>query len=142
MSLDFSPFENAIKQLEDALDYSQSELAQKDAKLAEILRSAVIQAFEFTYDLSFKMLRRYLENIDENPSEIEKLSFPNLIRAGYAQGLLSAELTVWLQFREQRNITSHTYDGVKAQRVFEQVPAFLREAKFLATQLRVQQDQG
>ncbi|MDE8345816.1 MAG: HI0074 family nucleotidyltransferase substrate-binding subunit [Acidocella sp.] len=142
MSLDFSPFENAIRQLEDAIDYSQSELARNDAKLAEILRSAVIQAFEFTHDLSFKMLRRYLESIDENPSQIEKLSFSNLIRAGNAQGLLSEELAVWLQFRDQRNITSHTYDGVKAQRVFEQVPMFLREAKFLSSQLHAQQDQG
>ena len=142
MSLDFSPLDNAIGQLEVALDYSYSELARDNAKLAEIFRSAVIQAFEFTYDLSFKMLRRYLENIDEAPSEIAKLSFSNLIRAGYAQGLLSEELAVWLRFREQRNITSHTYDGTKAQRVFEQVPVFLSEAKFLANQLRVQEERG
>jgi len=139
MTIDFSPLENAIKQLDGALEYAQSELARTDTRLAELLRSAAIQAFEFTYDLACKMLRRYLASIDENPDQIEKLSFANLIRAGYAQGLLSEELTVWVAFRDERNITSHTCDEGKAQEVYGHIPRFASEVKFLYRQLCAQQ---
>ena len=58
MSLDLSPLQNAVSQLEEALDLYGSELAEGDPRLKRHLRAAVIQAFEFTYELSFKMLKR------------------------------------------------------------------------------------
>jgi len=58
MSLDFTPLGNAIKQLETSLQYATSSAAQADRGLFEQLRNAVIQSFEFTYELSLKMLKR------------------------------------------------------------------------------------
>ena len=75
MKLDLTPMGDAVAQLEEALDIYHSDLALTDPRLKRHLRAAVIQAFEFTYELSFGMLKRYLELASANPSEIDELVF-------------------------------------------------------------------
>ena len=72
---------------------------------------------------------------EANPSEIENLAFADLIRLGNDKGLLLSEVQQWKRYRQERGITSHTYDEMKAQEVFEHIPAFLQEAQFLLKQL-------
>ena len=135
MALDLSPLDNAVTQLEEALEIYDSELALSDPRLKRHLRAAVIQAFEFTYELSFRMLRRYLELASPNPSEIDGLVFNDVVREAYKQSLLRSELPEWLEFRRNRGTTSHTYNEEKAQEVFESVPDFFQEARYLLNRL-------
>ncbi|MCY4583997.1 MAG: HI0074 family nucleotidyltransferase substrate-binding subunit [Chloroflexi bacterium] len=135
MKLDLTPLENAVAQLEEALDIYNSDLASDHPHLKRHLRAAVIQAFEFTYELSFRMLRRYLELVSANPAEIDQLVFNDVIREAYSQALLRSELREWLEFRRNRGTTSHAYNEEKAQEVFESVPEFLREARYLLDRL-------
>lgn len=134
--LDLSPLEKAIIQLQQSLNYYHSKNVQQDPGLVLQLRAAAIQAFEFTYELSLKMLRRYLQMAESNPNEIQTMSFPDLIRLGCDRGLLQSELVIWKVFRQDRGITSHTYDEAKAKEVFEKIPTFLKEAEFLLAALR------
>ncbi len=136
MVLDFSPLENAVMQLEEALEIHGSELALSDPRLKRHLRAAVIQAFEFTYELSFRMLRRYLELASPNPAEIDGLVFNEIIREAYRQALVRSELPVWREYRRNRGTTSHTYNEERAQEVFESVPDFLQDARYLLSRLR------
>jgi nucleotidyltransferase substrate binding protein (TIGR01987 family) len=139
MSLDLSALRNAIVQVEEALAYAGSDLATNDPKLARHLRAAAIQAFEFTYELSVKMLKRYLEATEANPASVDELSFNDLIRRGYEVGLLQAELSDWKAFRRDRGTTSHAYDQAKAMEVYATIPAFLTEAQFLLGQIERRQ---
>ena len=93
------------------------------------------QAFEFTYELSFKMLKRHLEQVSENPARFDQESFSDIMREAFRRGLVQAELADWKAYRKQRGTTSHTYDGAKARAVFESIPDFLREARYLRDQL-------
>ena len=95
MSLDLSSLQKAVSQLEEALDFYDSELTKDDPSLKRHIGAAVIQAFEFTYELSFKMIRRYLELASANPAEIDDMSFNDVIREAYRQSLVQAELAVW-----------------------------------------------
>jgi nucleotidyltransferase substrate binding protein (TIGR01987 family) len=140
MTLDLTSFKNAIAQLEEALMLYDSDLARAHARLALHLRAAAIQAFEFTYEISFKTLKRYLENTEANPAEIANMDFSELIRKGYELGLLQAEISDWREFRKDRGTTSHAYNEAKAQDVFETIPAFLKEARFLFTQIQSRQE--
>lgn len=140
MTLDLSPLQKAIAQLDEALEYCDSDLARTDARLALHLRAATIQAFEFTYELSVKMLRRHLEATEPNSAEIGELSFNDLIRLGTQRGLLRAELREWQEFRKDRGTTSHTYDQAKADDVFETIPSFRDEAKHLLRRLLERQE--
>ncbi len=86
MSLNFSSLANAIKQLEKSLDYANSPLAKNDSDLFEQLRNSVIQCFKFTYELSHKMLKHFLEETATSTEDINTRSFQDLIRTGNKKG--------------------------------------------------------
>jgi nucleotidyltransferase substrate binding protein (TIGR01987 family) len=134
--LDLTGFLTAIAQLEEALVYCKSELARRDPRLALHLRAGAIQAFEYTYELSIKTLRRYIETIASNDQYATSLTFNELIRLAFEEGILHAELVEWKKFRSDRGTTSHSYDEVKAQMIYEAIPAFLEEAKYIASELQ------
>ncbi|SJM92412.1 conserved hypothetical protein [Crenothrix polyspora] len=135
MNLDFSPLASAIGQLEKSLAYATSEMANNDNDLFEQFRNSVIQCFEFTYELSHKMLKRYLEETAANPEEIDLSTFQNIIRIGNEKGLLRSDWLVWRDYRHARSNSSHTYNGNKADAVYHIAPDFLAEAKYLYQRL-------
>lgn len=130
MPLDFSPLANAVARLDEGLARYRTD--ESDAQI----RDGLIQRFEFTYDLAHKMLRRALEAGAANPEEVDRLTFPDLIRTGVEQGLVAGQWPEWRTFREMRNITSHTYDEAKAVQVVAAIPAFLAEARGLLDRLQ------
>lgn len=129
MPLDLSPLTKVIARLSEGLERYGRETGDTQ------LRDGLIQRFEFTYDLAHKMIRRALEQAAANPDEIDRMSFPELIRTASEQGLVGSDWTAGRTWREMRNITSHTYDEAKAQLVVEGIPAFLSEAQEVARRL-------
>ncbi|PHS24958.1 MAG: nucleotidyltransferase [Methylophaga sp.] len=129
MSLDYSSLENAIKRLKEGLN-----AIDKNPENS-LYRDAVIQRFEFTYELSHKMLKRYLEETMANPQEVDDMTFQNLIRTGSEKSLLLSGWDIWRDYRNARSITSHTYDEEKAKEVLLVIPAFYNEAKYLIEKL-------
>lgn len=130
MSLNATPLAKAVQRLREGLARHRAEPND------EQLRDGLIQRFEFTFELSHRMLRRYLRSAAASPDEIDGLSFADLIRTGNAQGLLRAEWSVWRNFREMRTRTSHSYDEKSALDVVAGIPSFLEEAEYLLTELR------
>jgi len=135
MELDFSPLADAIRQLEKSIAYATSEPAKNDAELFEQFRNSVIQCFEFTYELSHKMLARYLELTSANPELIDLSTFQTLIRIGNEKGLLRSDWSIWRDYRQARTNSSHTYNRSKAEAVYKIAFDFLAEAKYLHQQL-------
>ena len=133
--LDFSSLDNAITQLEMSLSYANSDLAKTDAQLALLLRSASIQAFEYTYELSHKFLKRYLEATEPSTVALDAMTFPDLIRTGAEKGLLKNSWDVWQLYRKARGTTSHTYSEMAASKVFAIIPDFVEEVRFLRNKL-------
>lgn len=135
MSINFSTLSSAIGQLEKSLIYANSDLAKSDPGLKEQLRNSVIQCFEFTYELSHKMLKRYIESTAASPDEVDLGTFQNLVRTGNEKGLLRSDWSKWRTYRQARTDSSHTYDEDKAEAVFEIAPDFLDEARYLLIEL-------
>jgi len=129
MKLDFGSLVKATDSFNRAIARSQS--SPKD----EELRDAVIQRFGYTYELCWKMLKRKIEQDVPNPAEIDLLSFRELIREGAERGFIR-EAEEWMVFREQRNITSHTYDRKKAESVYKTALRFYPEAVALLKELQ------
>jgi nucleotidyltransferase substrate binding protein (TIGR01987 family) len=130
MVLDVTPLANATVRLREGLARHRAEPQD------EQLRDGLIQRFEFTYELSHKTLRRYLQEHSPSSEEVARMSFAELIRAGNAQGLLRAEWPAWRRFRDIRTRTTHTYDAGTAASVVAEIPAFLEEVEYLCTELR------
>ncbi|MDP3706265.1 MAG: HI0074 family nucleotidyltransferase substrate-binding subunit [Legionellaceae bacterium] len=136
IELDLNSFKNAHSELIDAFKYYNSTLAKHDANLQRHLRGGTIQAFEFTYELAIKFVRRYLELTEPSRETVSAMTFPSLIRTANEKGLLSSDIELWKQFREKRNITSHTYDGSKAEEVMTIIPDFIRYCASLLNELQ------
>ena len=134
--LDLTPLEKAIKRLYKSLEYYHSEMAKKDHELLLQFMAATIQSFEFTYELCSKFIQRYLKLVEPSVVIIDEMSFPDIIRTASARGLLLNEWGEWKQYRDKRNITSHTYDELKAHEVMKIVPQFLEEAQYLLAKLK------
>jgi len=134
MTLDVSPLTKAVGQLEKSLAFSNSNEAKKDPELFVQFRAAAIQAFEYSYELCVKMLQRQLESMSASALNIDHLSFRDLIRTGAEKGLITNP-TAWFQYRELRNITAHTYDEEKADRVYKILAEFLSAARLLLKEL-------
>lgn len=128
--LDLSSLIKATNSLNEALQIHEKDTAN------QLIQDAVIQRFEYTYELCAKMLRRYLKMTEPSAEVIEEMSFADLIRTSSERGLLLHPWEQWRTYREARNMTSHTYDKKKAQEVLKIIPHFLQEAQYLCIQLQ------
>ncbi|MDF1761644.1 MAG: nucleotidyltransferase substrate binding protein [Coxiellaceae bacterium] len=128
MKLDITAITKASASLEEAVARSKKE--KDDA----IVRDAVIQRFEYSYELAWKMMRRQLEVDSENPEQIDQMSYRELLRDAAEKGLL-AEVDQWVIFRQQRNISSHTYNEDKAISVYGTAVQFVEALQKLVTVL-------
>ena len=133
--LELSPLKQAIEQLKKSLSYAHSPLAKEDVELFEQFRNSSIQCFEFSYELCWKFLKRQLEINAPNPSLIDSLSYNDLIRTGAEAGLIHHP-EAWFKYRYYRNITAHTYNQSKAQEIYEQLDAFLKDSDALLQELQ------
>ena len=135
MKLDYSAFEKTIEQLEKSLRFLHSDMAKKNKDLYEQFRAAAIQAFEYTYELALKMLRRQLDQILANPAELREMAFMDFVRTAHEAGLVR-EVPVFKIYREKRNITAHTYDAEKAEGILSILDSFLKDARYILGELK------
>jgi nucleotidyltransferase substrate binding protein (TIGR01987 family) len=130
IALDLRPLVNAIERLDEGLIRYRKDISDTQ------IRDGLIQRFEFTYELSHKMLKRYLEMASASAAQFDAMPFSDLIRTGNEQALLLSDWPRWRLFREMRGKTSHTDDEAVALVVVAEIPAFLEEARHLCTQLQ------
>ena len=93
------------------------ELASK-TELNDVERDALIQRFEFSFELLWKCAKEYLYVVEG----IDAASPKKVIRCCRELGLLDDEQTrEALQMADDRNLTTHTYDETFAQAVVERI---------------------
>ena len=133
--LDFTPLIKALNSLQDAIDSVSDNnfMSSLTLKQQKTMQAGVIQNFEFTYELCWKMLRRKLVALD-GEANINFLSRKDLYRLGAQKGLIDIPED-WFIFHQARNETSHTYDENKALEVFKIALTFLISAKTLLSKL-------
>ena len=129
-TLDLTSFEKALNSL-----FEVNEVYNSD-KNNLITRDSMIQRFEYTYLLSLKMIKRYLAKSAFVFENLEGMSFNEMIRQANKMGLLRSNLEKWDDYRQKRNLTSHTYDEKKKKSVVSIIEDFALEAEFLLTSLK------
>ena len=89
---------------------------EEDRIIKNGLSDSIIQRFEFVTELSWKLMKKYL---DEN-LVIEVYSPRSVIKESYKQDLIKNG-EIWLDILEDRNLTSHTYDENTANRIKDNI---------------------
>ena len=100
-----------------ALDNARAALAKLIAFLSEPAtsdrdRAGVIQAFEFTFETTWKLLKRVAER-----EGLEAESPKRAVTAAYKLGIVHDE-NLWLAMLQDRNLTTHVYHSQLADRIF------------------------
>jgi len=137
MKLDLSSLRKAVDSLEKTIKVAgNQELAAKlDENAKNTIRAGVIQNFEFTYELCWKYMRRWLkENADAEEAEYPRTR-KELFRMAARFGMIK-EPMIWFSYGDARNLTSHPYDEDKAETVYETAVDFIEDAKYLLERLQ------
>jgi nucleotidyltransferase substrate binding protein (TIGR01987 family) len=105
-------FSNALKRFNSAIN-------QKDELINEgfedIYLDLMIKRFEFTYEMSWKALKRYLDYLG-----IEAKSPRATFKEGFSQTIIEDE-KVWLDMIEHRNLSSHVYDEYQIKEILDKI---------------------
>lgn len=92
-----------------------TEFIEKDDK-SEISKAAIIHAFEYTFELWWKAVQRYLEYVgsvqDYGPNATIKNAF---------QYKLIEDGQIWMDMLRDRNLTAHTYKEDIANDIYERI---------------------
>jgi len=132
MTLDLTGFKNAISSLEESLKaYNKTELPDGSVE-KETMRDGIIQRFEYTFELSWKILKRFLEEYGMEKTDV--LTNKQFFRMGFEKGLID-DPESWFDYLRSRNLASHTYNETTAKKVFEAAVLFLTDAKNLLSRL-------
>ena len=92
----FQNFERALRSLEEALAIAQPDVVH---------RAGLIQFFEITFELAWKLLKDYLE-----AQGFVEVKSPRAVLKQAFEVELIAEGHQWLQGLQDRNLTTHTYN--------------------------------
>jgi nucleotidyltransferase substrate binding protein (TIGR01987 family) len=95
-----TPLKRALATLEEALAAPDS----------GFVRDSIVKRFEYTYELSWKMMQRFLARREDDIPPTRRELFRDAARLG-----LIDDPRVWFVFHENRNKTAHAY-GEKAAR--------------------------
>ncbi len=94
----FQNYQQALSRLAEAVALSQQRA------LSELEEQGLIQAFEFTHELAWNVLKDYLEA----QGFVELIGSKNATRQAFKNGLLE-DGEAWMDMIKARNLTSHTY---------------------------------
>jgi len=106
----FEDLGKAIAKLREAIDKSSNKMNE-----SEIYRDAAIQRFEFSIELFWKILQKFLryEKLEANtPREV--------LSKSYIAKLIDQE-DVWLKMLDDRNLTSRAYKEALAKEIFARI---------------------
>ena len=138
--LDLSSLTGALDALVQTTEASHD--ADGDARLTDAqriaIRAGVIQHFEFTYELCWKFMKRWLKAV-AGRNDVDGISRRELFRIAAAERLIDDPPT-WFDVHTARNRTSHTYDEAVAREVLKVALAFAPLATDLLSRIESRND--
>lgn len=90
-------------------------------KKTDIIRDSAIKRFEFTFDLSWKLIKAFLEE----EKGIKCVSPKECFREAFRQGLIDYN-EFWTKITDLRNRAIHTYGEKFADELYKKLPKILK----------------
>lgn len=104
-----------------------------DSGLQDIYLDLIVKRFEFTFEMSWKAIKRTLSMMG-----IEDVRSPRAcFKEAFAQALLIDQV-IWLDMIEMRNLSSHTYDESEMLQLKDKLPSYIEAFQYLLNQLELQ----
>ena len=104
-----SDYKNALERLNEAIE--ESKIINSST-----IKDGVIQRFEFTLELSWKVMKYFLNS----EGIIEAKAPRSTIRAGFNNEIIQ-NANLWIDMIEDRNLTTHTYSQSASNEIYEKI---------------------
>ena len=140
MALELGSLQKAVSALAGVLAKSDDRefMSRQDEVTRNAIRSGVILHFEFTYELCWKFIKRWLET-NVSATAIDGVTRRELFRWA-AENRLIDDVEQWMRYHEARSLTSHTYQSEIAERVYATAHDFAPDAARLLAALEKRND--
>lgn len=109
----FDNFKRAFGLLREAIEIMQAR------ELTQLEKEGVIQRFEYTWELAWKVLGDYL---DSTGIVLATVTPAGVIRAAYAAKIIS-DGDIWMKALDARNKMSHTYNFTTFEKIIAEIRA-------------------
>jgi nucleotidyltransferase substrate binding protein (TIGR01987 family) len=125
----FSNYQKALVRLSEAVNLLNDNICEGSE--FDLLKEGLIQRFEYTHELAWKVMKDYLEY----QGYVDIRGSRDAIRKSLELNILSDRR--WMATIEARNLTSHNYDDETANNIYHEImdvyfPLFIDfEAKML-----------
>ncbi len=103
----FDNYKRAFNLLREAIEI------MRQHEISQLEKEGIIQRFEYTWELAWKVLKDYLESAG---IIVETVTPASVIKAAFAAKVIENG-EIWMQALDSRNKMSHTYDI----KVFEKI---------------------
>lgn len=114
-------FSSALSQLENAVSLSQQR------PLSDLEKQGLIQAFEFTHELAWNLLKDYFAY----QGNVSITGSRDAAREAFARGIIQNG-SAWMEMIQSRNKTSHTYNKSVSEEITQKVASlYITEFKLL-----------
>ena len=124
--IDYGKFRTSLERLNEQHENYRNSHAGLPELTQEAIAESVIQRFKTCYDCLWKVLRRYLFEVlgvTDPPSSPKPV-----LRLAHENHMLPSPVEKWLSYADDRNATSHDYDGEKAKGCLEVMADFVEDA--------------
>lgn len=112
----FQNFQNALRRLNEAGEIvNRASGSPIPAESVQLLKEGLLQRFEFTQELAWKVMKDYMEYQGIPGLMGSRDTFRNALKLG----IINDER--WLNSITDRNITSHAYDESEAGIIYDNV---------------------
>ena len=128
MPLELESLENAVAALNEVVTRSSDTrfMETLDRVTRNAFIAGVILHFEFTYELCWKFMKRWID-LNVGTTVVDGVTRRELFRHAAEQRLIT-DVEQWMRYHDARNRTSHTYQSAVAEQIFTITPAFTADA--------------
>lgn len=117
----FSNFNKALTKLTQAVGFIAASRPQgpnedEPEVLSELIQQGIIQAFEFTHELAWNVMKDYA--LYQGNAQVG--GSRDATREAFTMGLIT-DGEVWMEMIKSRNQTSHTYNEETANQIFTKI---------------------
>lgn len=115
-------YRKALDKLDQAVKRIKKDYAEEDGSLSaddfldDMLKEALIQRFEYTHELAWKVMQDYAKD----QGFVEIAGSKDATRQAFSMELIT-DGEVWMEMIKSRNLTSHTYNDETANEIYTKI---------------------
>lgn len=112
----FDKLHQAVTKINQDYEVDADGNIDDDEFLDDIIKEGIIQRFEYTHELSWKVMKDFLEDV----GEVKMYGSKDATKEAFAADLIT-DGEVWMDMIKSRNKTSHTYNEEVADEIFKNI---------------------